>query len=225
MRTKALLCAAVLAAGALSSMGQANVYSLNVVGYVNTRLFAGFTLICNPLNATDNHLGQILKGAQVPDNTIAFTWDPTAQDFAAPSTYVAASQTWVPDAVVGPGAGLLVYNPGATTFTNVFVGDVLQGSITNKIYPQFNLIASPVPISGGLSTVLTNIPASDNDLVFQFNSLANPQDFGNPDTYNAASQNWVAGGAQPISVGVGEGLLYYANAAAVANWVRTFTVQ
>jgi hypothetical protein len=223
MRTKALLCAAALAAGAMSSMAQGNVYSLNVVGYVNTRLAPSFTLICNPLNAADNHLGKIMTGTQVPDNTIAFTWNPAIQDFGVTATYSAATSTWVPDAVVTPGMGLLVYNPGQTPFTNTFVGDVLQGSITNQIYPQFNMIASPVPVSGTLGVVLTNIPATDNDLGFQFSTVL--QDFGNPDTYSAASQTWIPGGAQPITIAVGEGLLYYANATAVANWVRTFTVQ
>jgi len=163
-------------------MAQGNVYSLNVVGYVNTRLAPSFTLICNPLNAADNHLGKIMTGTQVPDNTIAFTWNPAIQDFGVTATYSAATSTWVPDAVVTPGMGLLVYNPGQTPFTNTFVGDVLQGSITNQIYPQFNMIASPVPVSGTLGVVLTNIPATDNDLGFQFSTVL--QDFGNPDTYS-----------------------------------------
>ena len=41
MRTKALLCAAALAAGTAASMAQSNVYSLNIVGYVNVPLTSG----------------------------------------------------------------------------------------------------------------------------------------------------------------------------------------
>src|SRR6059036_1804778 len=45
MRTKTLICAAtLLAAGAATSMAQ-NVYSLNVVGYVQVSLTNGFNLV------------------------------------------------------------------------------------------------------------------------------------------------------------------------------------
>src|SRR4051812_38861431 len=65
MRTKtAILTAALVAAGALSSMAQ-NVYSVNVVGYVNVTLNANkFTMVANPLNATD-----MTVGTMFPANT------------------------------------------------------------------------------------------------------------------------------------------------------------
>src|SRR5437763_197776 len=54
MRTKALLCAAALAAGAVTAMAQSNVYSLNVVGYINTTLVGSaagkYQMIANQLN-------------------------------------------------------------------------------------------------------------------------------------------------------------------------------
>ncbi len=59
MRIKALLCAAALAAGAVSSMAQSNVYSLNIVGYVNVPLVTGFNLIANPLDNGTNDLASL----------------------------------------------------------------------------------------------------------------------------------------------------------------------
>src|SRR5258706_9794263 len=64
MRTKTLLCAAVLAAGAISTMAQSNVYSLNVVGYYNVTFAANqFKLIGNQLNTTNNTLGGVIPVA------------------------------------------------------------------------------------------------------------------------------------------------------------------
>ena len=51
MRTKTLaVCAAVLAAGAVSSMAQSNVYSQNIVGYANIRIAPGNGFYANPFN-------------------------------------------------------------------------------------------------------------------------------------------------------------------------------
>ena len=60
MRTKALLLgAAVGAIGLATSMAQ--VYSVNIVGYVNTTIPTGFSIICNPLNATGgNTIGNVM---------------------------------------------------------------------------------------------------------------------------------------------------------------------
>ena len=61
MRTKTLLLAAALtAAGIASIQAQSNVYSVNVVGYVNVVAPVGqFKMIANPLNATNNTIGGI----------------------------------------------------------------------------------------------------------------------------------------------------------------------
>src|SRR5258708_3205045 len=56
MRTKTLaVCAAVLAAGALSTMPQSNVYSLNIVGYANVRISPGNGFYANPFNHSGNN--------------------------------------------------------------------------------------------------------------------------------------------------------------------------
>lgn len=199
-------------------MAQSNVYSLNVVGYVNTVFKGGFNLVANPLNAPTNTLGALMSGANVPDNTQVYIWDTVAQDFAGSTpTYVASSKTWVPDQTIAPGQGIFVFAPSG--FTNTFVGEVLQGSMTNSVSPSFNAIASPVPIAGAVGLVLTNFPAIDNDQAFQWDTTA--QDFVNSSTYVATSKTWVPS----INFGVGEGVFYMFNGSAKTNWVRAFTVQ
>jgi hypothetical protein len=58
MRTKTLLLsAAAMAAGLVSSVAQSNVYSVNVVGYVNQVLPAGtLVAVANPLDNGTNTL-------------------------------------------------------------------------------------------------------------------------------------------------------------------------
>src|SRR5271166_2726177 len=103
MRTKTLLCMAALAAGVATSMAQSNVYSLNVVGYVNYPFTLGnYTLVSNPLDNTTNDLNTILPG--VPDGTSVGLWSTALQDFS-PTTPAYSSHTglWVPDVAIAPG--------------------------------------------------------------------------------------------------------------------------
>ena len=60
MRTKVLLGLAALAVGLSTSIAQ-NVYSLNVVGYINiTVAGGGYTLCANQLNNGTNGINQVL---------------------------------------------------------------------------------------------------------------------------------------------------------------------
>src|ERR1043165_8066346 len=70
MRTKTLVCAAILAAGLASSMAQSNVYSLNVVGYYNVVIPGGTkVMVANQLNTTNKPLvnnQKRIRGYTVP---------------------------------------------------------------------------------------------------------------------------------------------------------------
>src|SRR2546426_805740 len=74
MRTKTLLLTAALtAAGALTSMAQ--VYSVNIVGYINLSIPRGFSMIANQLNATpDNTLETLMP--TMPEGTIIYKFNP-----------------------------------------------------------------------------------------------------------------------------------------------------
>jgi len=87
MRTKTLLLsAAVVAAGVASSMAQSNVYSLNIVGYVNIPVTKNkIVMLNNPFdtgvsnNAIANVLLQPYFGGTngVPDPALDYGWDGT----------------------------------------------------------------------------------------------------------------------------------------------------
>src|ERR1039457_2066957 len=157
MRTKVLLCAAALAASLASSMAQ-NVYSLNVVGYVNVTLPAfEFSCVANPLDATmggtvagGNNITNLYKG--LADSSTIATFDPLAAggagDWTAPITYI-AGVGWDSTLNMPPGKGVLLFNNGpAQPIT--YVGQVVQGpySVATLHSGTFTLVGSPDPIGG-----------------------------------------------------------------------------
>ena len=148
MRTKTLLLtAAAIVAGVVSVQAQSNVYSVNVVGYVNKAFPAGtFQLVANPLdngtNNLDSAFGQLLAKSQ------AQFWNgATFDNFTKGSTWPAGAPA------VPPGIGLFVKSQNATN--NTFVGQVaapVGGSVTQALPAGlFVLVGSKVPYAGDLN--------------------------------------------------------------------------
>jgi len=174
MRTKALLCAAALAAGAVSTMAQSNVYSLNIVGYVNVSFPAGNYIHANPLNKDNtNSAGQVFSA--LPDGTFVNLWTGSSYDVY----YYDASQGIDPrnwygaDTVTGRDAPLLPVGKGffinpPSPFTNTFVGEVFPGPGTTNtiVIPAGNqLIGSRLPIGGSVTNSPWNFPTVDGTFV------------------------------------------------------------
>lgn len=211
MRTKALLVAAAFAAGLATSMAQ-NVYSLNVVGYYNITVPAnGFALIANQLNTTNNTLAGLLPS--VPEGTVVYKW--TGTTFAI-STFEEGE--WNQNFTLNLGEGAFIKNPLPTSpLTITFVGDVLQGSLTNPIPVGFSIRSSMVPQAGGVSSVL-RLPVANNDTVYRWTgstyAISTWEEIG------PGQGDWSAG--EP-TVQVGEAFFVRKNAP--AQWIRSFTVQ
>jgi len=212
MRTKTLLCAAVLAAGVASTMAQSNVYSLNVVGYINVPVVANqYVLIANQLNTTNNTIGNVL--ANSPDGAI---FQKYAGGFSA-YTYDGLAGAWGPDgnATLNPGEGGFFKSPTATTLT--FVGEVEQGSLTNTLpVGNYAIRSSIVPQTGAISTDL-GVPAEDGDIA-QFYAGG----------YSAYTYDGLAGawGPNEPTNNVGSSFFYKkAPGSTQSLWIRNFTVQ
>jgi hypothetical protein len=233
MRTKTLVLVAALAAAGLATSMAQNVYSLNVVGYVNVNLppvttAGGFAILCNPLSNGSNTLAEILPTA--PLNTAVYVFNGVSY---APSPYYFAEDddgntNWGAGAsvVLAPGQGFWVKNPAAVTNKLTFVGEVLQGAITNPVPAGFALRGSPVPQSlilkdpaGSFGTNDLAYPATLNQtVIYRFKALGGydicvygPDDDGNPSWSSA-----------PIPQ-VGEG--FWTLETSAKPWVRNFTVQ
>jgi hypothetical protein len=217
MRTKTLLGLTALAVSALTAVG-AEVYSLNVVGYVNVQIDAGtpaspsFKLIGNPLSASPNNTVASVFGTQVPAGASLYTW--TGVDFSENGSY--GGGTWDDDTVdVSPGVGFFVKNTGAA-FPITFVGEVLSGPRTNVMDKFFNLVSAKVPLAGDLQTNpnlnLTNAVAGDSLLKWT--------------GFDYAENGYYGGGTwdDTPSVVVPEGFFYKENPAGTVHTVNWVTI-
>ncbi len=210
MRTKTLaIAAAFLAAGLASSVAQSNVYSLNIVGYVNKDLPTGFSIIGNPLSNGANDINTVLP--DVPEGTLLYKFEGGA--YTSPAEFFGVGLGWDPNASLAPGEAAFIKVPSAKTVT--FVGEVVTGESSNPIPAGFSLKSSIVPQSGGLTTALA-FPDVEGDLVYFWNSAS--QTFSSPfESFGALG--WDPSEPTPA---VAEG--FFVKKAAAANWTRTFNV-
>jgi len=219
MRTKLVLAAAVLAAGLASSMAQ--VYSLNVVGYYNITIGSGQkVMIANQLMATNNTIGSLLAAPMVDNGDQLFKYD---AGFST-STYSTEDGQWNPDPSVtmNPGEAVFYLPNGPRTLT--FVGEVLQGSLTNTLPLGVKVMRSSiVPQQGLLSTDL-GVPTDNGSQAFTYNVLQNN---GGYSSYTYSSEDGTWNPSEP-TIAVGQGFFFITAAGAPpasAQWIRNFTVQ
>lgn len=221
MRTKlAVLTAAFVAAGALSSQAQSNVYSLNVVGYVSVGLTNGFNMIANPLDldgtGTNNTITGVF-GTSLPANSQVYKFSGGGFN----STYIFARGAWsagASTATLNPGEGVFLSVPSNTSFT--FVGQVLQGSETNQfIAPGYTILGSKIPLSGGFQTTLQFTPVNGDSVYIYDQSLNGGTGGYHPYTF-ATRGGWGVSGEPQIAPGVG----FFLNTTQ-SSWVQNFTVQ
>jgi hypothetical protein len=240
MRKTLLIAAAALAAGVISS--QAQVYSQNVVGYVNVPLTNGVLALLAPAldadgNGTNNTVASIFPTPAIGDTVYVFngsSYDALtykSQGSGHPVVYVT---NWFNGVTASSGYKI---NPGVSVFylpmatqTATMVGTVLQGTnLVNTYFPAANsiqLLSSQVPIAGGITSVLGYKP-SIGDSVYIYNNggydsyTYKVQGSGHPVVYATNWFNGVTAGEPVIQVGQGFWLL----PATSTNWVQNFTVQ
>lgn len=170
MRTKALLCAAAVAAGAVSAMAQSNVYSLNIVGYVNLNATPGYSFTCAPLAAgVTNGLNEVLPpntydsglgyGPFDGDQVLLWTgvsWRIIGLDSGSPTGFRDGSGAAIAAPVIAAGQGFLYNNVQGVAETLTYVGSVRTGTTTVNFpaTPTMYAAGSAVPFSGGVTNVL-----------------------------------------------------------------------
>merc|ERR1712025_1024942 len=174
MRTKTLLLTAFV--GALGfTAAQAQVYSVNAVGYVNKSIPAGFSIVANPLNNGDNKVADVF-GANPGSLTVYRFGDDT----------------------ISPGEGFFVLNSGEASNVT-FVGEVPQGDLSNALPKGFSIRSSQVPQSGKLDKDL-GFPTDEAVTVYQFGAAG-----CSISSYDADFEEWDTDDAAGPVVGVAEG--------------------
>jgi len=197
MRTKALLCCAALAAGlATSAVAQSNVFSLNIVGYVNTPLVTGFNMIANPLDNGTNDMNSLFPNAGFGDTAYKFV-----NGAFTVSTFLG---NWSPDLTLLPGDG--IFYQSTANATNTFVGNVMTGNLTNSIPAGFSIKSSQAPVSDTLENL--GFPANIGDTVYYFRNGA------------YVVSTFLGTWSPDLSPAVGEA--FWAQVSAPVNWTRTF---
>jgi len=210
MRTKALIGAAILAAGAATSMAQSNVYSLNVVGYYNLTIPANqYVLLANQLNTTNNNLSSIIAA---PSDGAIF------QKFSGGFTAFVYDQlggSWSGDTSMNPGEGGFFRDPNGLTLT--FVGEVRQGSLTNTLPIGLYAVRSSIVPQQGLATTTLGIPAEDGDVLQTYSGGYTAY------VYDGLGAVWTP--SEP-TLNVGQSFFYKKASTSTQNlWIRNFTVQ
>jgi hypothetical protein len=125
---------------------------------------------------------------------------------------------WTANVNLPPGVGFFYVNNGST-FTNTFVGEVVQGSVTKTIFGSgsYNCIGSTAPIGGSFTNAIAGLVPGPSDQVLVWDKVN--FDF-NPTQPAFVAGVWTAN----VNVQVGEGL-FYVNNNADKSWTRNFTVQ
>jgi hypothetical protein len=202
MRTKTLLLAAVLGVATVAT-SLAQVYSVNVVGYVNKDIPVGFSMIANPLKSTSDTLGSLIPNP--PPFSNFYKWNGAGFDIAT-FTFTGWDQ---PAITLNPGEGGFVNTD--TAFTLTFVGEVMQGNLQNPIPAGFSIRASMVPQAGAVDALgLTTLATFDN--VYKWNGTSY-------DIYTLTFGGW---DPSPPLLAIAESI--FINAGAATSWDRAFTV-
>ena len=195
--------AAALAASAF--MAQAQVYSVNTVGYVNQEYPANtLVAVANPLNAETNDLNTVLAG--VPNKSSAQFWNGAGFDL---STKSAAG--WSLNAPIAPGTGFFVNSKAA--YTNTYVGELAANAgetVTNALPAEvLVMVGSPLPYAGNM-----------DDPVLGLNTVPNKSSaqFWNGAGYDLSTKS-AAGWSGNPAIGVADG--FFLNSKAAHDWVQT----
>lgn len=199
-----------MAAGVSSSLAQ--VYSVNVVGYVNKTVPSGFYMLANQLNnGTGNKVVDLIPAPA--DNTFVYKFN------AANGGYVIIDYLggWEGDDLnmsLNPGEGVFISSPSQQNVT--FVGEVvLQSSVS--LPNGFSIISSVIPQSAPIDTM--GFPAADNDFVYQYN----PSNGGY--IINDYLGGWEGdGNGTAPTPAIGESFFFF-NPGGTRAWTRTFTVN
>jgi hypothetical protein len=204
MKKTLLIAAAALVAGVISS--DAQVYSANIVGYVNAVIPANtLVLVANPLDDGTDTVTSL--GANLPNKSQVQIWNGTG--------YTGTSKgggVWTANLSIPVGTGFFVKSP--TALTNPFVGNVIVapgGSNTNALpSATLVLVGSAIPYTGDLNDTNVNLgPSLPNKSQIQ--------------TWNGTGfvGSSKGGGVWTTDFTLSAGEGFFVKSASAANWIQT----
>jgi hypothetical protein len=221
MRTKTLLLTAALGAASLAT-SMAQVYSVNMVGYVNLTLIPGASFIANQVKQSPNNSVETIF-ASVPGSSLdgfitvskynGVGFDSVAYDGGW--LIVGGSQT-AAQMTCNPGEALYIDNASGANYTLTTVGEVATGSYPVNLPLGVGTYASPLPQAGLLESQL-GFPV-DTVMTVTFLTLGPPpRTFTDQYIYDGGWDR----GEPNVAVGVG---FFLDNASIGKTWNRNFPV-
>jgi len=188
------------------------VFSQNVVGYVNLQLPPGLSLVANPLRSYEDTLEKLINnppdGAQVYKYVSGVGYEVSAYD--------ALAQAWSnPDMDLSPGVGFFFNNTSPHPITNTFVGEVLQGILVNPLPAGFSTKGALVPQAGSINSI-HHIPGQPGDVLRLYvNDLEGGGDYV-ASVFSDTENAWVP----DLTLGVAQG--FTSEKQTAMDWVRVF---
>ncbi len=230
MRTNVLLGLAALAAGLSTSVAQ-NVYSLNVVGYVNVSLQANeLHFLSIPLVPSGGNFN--ITNSIVLDNSQdfanIFAWAGTKWNPITPTWYGTdlGGAGWDTPIVISNGLGFFLSSQANSTLT--FVGDVPQGALAYTIPAGLSTLANQVPMTANFPGATVG---NDFDDMFNWDQtnqqwssavwvyLSTDDGFYGWDNGGFAGNNTNGPSLGPATA------VFYANNSGAITFTQNFTVQ
>jgi len=221
------MTAALGVVGITNSMAQA-VYSVNAVGFVNVDVPSGFSIICNPLTASNNNVTNLFPGSQVVEGLTLYKYDNVAKTYIINAVELldAGVASWTLDNMtLAAGEAAFILNPSPTNnppLKITFVGEVPQGNLTHPtaLVAGFSLIGSQVPQQLVLTGTTNGMsfPAGSGDTIYFFRNKSYSQ--VTQFTADPTGDFWDSGDPVPF---VGEG--FWVSKVVPASWTRTFSVN
>lgn len=152
MKVAKILSLAALVSGCASA-ADAQVYSENLVGYINQSFDTGDNYFANQLDNGSDTLSTIFNSGVVPEGSTFTEWNPTTQQFLPASTYDTVNG-WSINYSLTCGQGGLLDTPAS--FVNTFTGSVWLG-----FQPASGTFTPPLVTGTGLQFLSSYVPVDD----------------------------------------------------------------
>jgi hypothetical protein len=238
MRTKTLLLACAALAFSLAT-SQAQVYSANVVGYINQSLSSAQNLIEVPFTMGSSNGANEVFGSVLPDGTTLLIFNQTAGKYVTyyydtgagfnPNPWLMGDDATPTNPPYLPaGKGFFIQPPGGANVT--YVGSVAvnyNASITNTLASAQNLVGTLIPVAGPVTNALVNLgptlPDGTTFLIYNQTTgkyITYYYDTGagfNPNPWLMADD---ATPTNPVSLSIAQG--FFIQPPGGATWVQTF---
>jgi hypothetical protein len=183
----------------------------NTIGFIKLTLPPGLSLIANQLQTGSNVIRRLFP--RPPDGTQFYKYVPGNgwQTY----TYDALDSEWLPNenVTLNPGEGGLFRNVTSTNMVLTFIGDVLQGTITNQFSIGLGIYSPSLPLPGTLSSLFPCLVFEDGGQLYKYTTGSG----WTTHTYDESVPGWLP--SEPI-IGIGEAV--FIRVTQPKNCIRSF---